>query len=293
MVANHNHSQKQVVSPFKAILEYELTHSIPPGYINHTISSTAPNGSWQKAERGELSLGDPWFESFGSELQNPERWKAYWHKIMNDPSKRELLPTTWKEGDAIPALPKIDAKEMFWNMMRMARSPDPWMYPALKKLGQSKKFVMAALSNTIAFPAGIRDEKGNLFLNGVRKSEVSKLEGLELGSPEENGGVGDEREDIRGLFEVFVSSAHVGMRKPERRIYELALREIQRLGKERGVEIEAGDVCFLDDIGHNLKAAKQLGMRTIKVTLGKSRDAVVELEQVVGMKLIHETRTKL
>jgi hypothetical protein len=49
------------VSPFKAILEYELTHSIPPGYINHTISSTAPNGAWQRIERGELVLGDEWY----------------------------------------------------------------------------------------------------------------------------------------------------------------------------------------------------------------------------------------
>lgn len=285
-----------MVSPFKAILEYELTHSIPPGYINHTISSTSPNGSWQKAERGEATLGDAWFASFRAELENPERWRAYWHKILADPSKRELLPTTWKEGDAVPAVPGIDAKEMFWNMMSMARSPDPYMYPALKRLGASGRFVVAALSNTIAFPAGIRDHKGALFVNGIRKSEVAELgkdDTIEVGSPEEQGGVGDEREDIRGLFEVFVSSAHVGMRKPEKRIYELALSEVQRLGRERGIDIKPEDVCFLDDIGGNLKAAKQLGMRTIKVTLGKSRDAVVELEQVVGMKLLLDGKSKL
>jgi hypothetical protein len=227
---------------------------------------------------------------FRKELETPERWKAYWHKILADPTKRELLPTTWKDGSAIPAVPAIDAKEMFWNMMSMARSPDPYMYPALKKLGESGRFVMAALSNTIAFPAGIKDHKGALFVNGIRKSEVKQLE---VGSPEENGGVGDEREDIRGLFQVFVSSAHVGMRKPEKRIYELALKEVQALGKEKGINIEPGDVCFLDDIGGNLKAAKSLGMRTIKVTLGKSRDAVVELEEVVDMKLLNGGSSKL
>jgi hypothetical protein len=190
----------------------------------------------------------------------------------------------------VPAVPGIDAKEMFWNMMSMARSPDPYMYPALKVLGASGKFVVAALSNTIAFPAGIRDHKGALFVNGVRKSEASALE---LGSPAAQGGVGDEREDIRGLFEVFVSSAHVGMRKPERRIYDMALQEIQKLGREKGVDIQPGDVCFLDDIGGNLKAAKQLGMRTIKVTLGKSKDAVKELEEVVGMKLLPDERSRL
>jgi len=276
---------RQVVSPFQAILEYELAHSIPPGYINHTISSTAPNGSWQRIERGELILDEAFFALFRSELEAPERWKAYWHRLLADPSKRESLPTTWKEGRGIPEVPAINAKEMFWNMMNMARSPDPWMYPALKKLGASGRFVIAALSNTIAFPAGVRDDKGNLFLSGIRKSEVQRLE---IGSPEAEGGIGDEREDIRSLFEVFVSSAHVGMRKPERRIYELALQEVQKLGQERGIDIKPDDVVFLDDIGGNLKAAKLVGMRTIKVSLGKSKNAVRELESVVGMSLIDD-----
>ena len=47
------------------------------------------------------------------------------------------------------------------------------------------------------------------------------------------------------------------MRKPERRIYEHVLRELN---------IEGHEAIFLDDIGQNLKAAKQLGIRTIKVS---------------------------
>jgi hypothetical protein len=219
-----------------------------------------------------------------------------------------LLPPTWREGESIPAVPKIDAKEMFWNMMNMARSPDPFVYPALQALGRDPRFIVAALSNTIAFPAGIRDDKGNLFLSGVRQSEVERLsaggtvggvgnsstEGsVELGSPEDEGGVGDERSDIRALFDIFISSAHVGMRKPERRIYDLAIQEIQKLGKENGVDIKPEDIVFLDDIGGNLKAAKQVGMRTIKVTLGKSRDAVVELEKVTGCTFLKDEKSKL
>ena len=49
----------------------------------------------------------------------------------------------------------------------------------------------------------------------------------------------------------------VKMRKPERRIYEHVLRELN---------IEGHEAIFLDDIGPNLKAAKQLGIRTIKVS---------------------------
>jgi FMN phosphatase YigB (HAD superfamily) len=44
-------------------------------------------------------------------------------------------------------------------------------------------------------------------------------------------------------------------------------------------------MVFLDDIGENLKAARKAGMRTIKVNLGRSREAVKELEKITGMKL--------
>ena len=46
------------------------------------------------------------------------------------------------------------------------------------------------------------------------------------------------------------------MRKPEARIYQYTLEKLQVVPQE---------TVFLDDLGHNLKAAKQLGIRTIKV----------------------------
>ncbi len=49
------------------------------------------------------------------------------------------------------------------------------------------------------------------------------------------------------------------MRKPERRIYQHVLRELN---------VRASEAIFLDDIGQNLKPAKELGIRTIKVILG-------------------------
>ena len=53
----------------------------------------------------------------------------------------------------------------------------------------------------------------------------------------------------------------MGMRKPERRIYEYTLRALN---------VEPHDVVFLDDLGVNLKAAKELCIRTIKVHCGSS-----------------------
>lgn len=205
--------------------------------------------------------------------------------------RKVVFPGGYERGTGVPPVVNIDAKEMFWDMMRMARSPDPYIYPALRKLRENGGFVVAALSNTILFPEGIRDEKGELFLSGIKKREVRALEAG--GSVEEAGkgeGGGDEREDIKELFDVFISSAHVGMRKPEGRIYDFALEEVRRVGKERGVKVEAGDIVFLDDIGQNLRMARQRGFRTIKVSLGKSDVALRELEEVTGMSLGRESK---
>jgi len=53
-----------------------------------------------------------------------------------------------------------------------------------------------------------------------------------------------------------VESCKVRMRKPERRIYEHALRALN---------VSPTEAVFLDDLGVNLKAASELGIRTIKV----------------------------
>lgn len=60
------------------------------------------------------------------------------------------------------------------------------------------------------------------------------------------------------LFKQIVESAKVKMRKPELRIYQYTLEKLEVLPQE---------IVFLDDRGENLKAAKQLGFRTIKVNL--------------------------
>jgi epoxide hydrolase-like predicted phosphatase len=59
------------------------------------------------------------------------------------------------------------------------------------------------------------------------------------------------------LFDVVVDSAHVGVRKPDPRIFRLAL---ERLG-----DVAPGDAVFLDDFPGNVAAAERLGMRGILV----------------------------
>jgi putative hydrolase of the HAD superfamily len=71
-----------------------------------------------------------------------------------------------------------------------------------------------------------------------------------------------------------IESAVVGARKPEPAFYLMAC---EALG------VEPADCVFLDDLGVNCKAARQLGMRTIKVVDPEA--ALDELEAILGVEL--------
>jgi putative hydrolase of the HAD superfamily len=83
--------------------------------------------------------------------------------------------------------------------------------------------------------------------------------------------------ELVDLFDVVVESSQVGVRKPERRFYEIVL---ERLG------VPAAEAVFLDDLGVNLKPAREMGMTTIKVV--DPDVAIAELEAVVGLDLRSE-----
>ena len=65
-----------------------------------------------------------------------------------------------------------------------------------------------------------------------------------------------------------------GIRKPDPRIYALTC---ERLG------VEPEGTLFLDDLGVNLKPARALGMRTIKVV--SEDQAIRELADATGLDL--------
>jgi putative hydrolase of the HAD superfamily len=80
--------------------------------------------------------------------------------------------------------------------------------------------------------------------------------------------------EIMTLFEHVVESSKVGFRKPDPRIYRHACDLL-------GVPPES--CIYLDDLGINLKPARALGMRTIKV--GDPDIAIAELQDMVGIPL--------
>jgi putative hydrolase of the HAD superfamily len=80
--------------------------------------------------------------------------------------------------------------------------------------------------------------------------------------------------EIMGLFHHVIESAKAGVRKPDPRIYTMMT---DALG------VDAARCVYLDDLGINLKPARELGMRTIKV--GEAAPALAELERHVGFAL--------
>jgi len=82
------------------------------------------------------------------------------------------------------------------------------------------------------------------------------------------------------LFDVVVESSVEGIRKPEPAIYPLTL---ERLSAAVGRRVADDEVVYLDDLGPNLKPARDLGWRTIKVV--DPADALAELARATGVDL--------
>ena len=177
----------------------------------------------------------------------------YVRKLELKPGSTSALPRRTTERP-----PEMDTTALFWSMMAVARDPDPIMYPTLRYLrAEYPSLTLAALSNTVPFPP---------------EHPYSHPT-----SPDQ---------DPRSWFDVFVSSSEVGLRKPSREIYELAVQRLGVFVGEKGMEsIWPQEIVFLDDIGENCKMGSEVGLQVIKVELGRTEDAVRELgRRVFGVE---------
>lgn len=80
--------------------------------------------------------------------------------------------------------------------------------------------------------------------------------------------------EVMVLFDHVIESAKIGLRKPDPRIYQLMVETLK---------VDPNKCIYLDDLGVNLKPAREMGMTTIKVTSGAQ--AIAELEKATGLKL--------
>ncbi|HZB70550.1 MAG TPA: HAD-IA family hydrolase [Acidimicrobiales bacterium] len=83
-----------------------------------------------------------------------------------------------------------------------------------------------------------------------------------------------ELAEVMALFDTVLESSKLGVRKPDPRFYDLALE---------AVGVAPSEAVFLDDLGVNLKPARALGIRTIKVV--DPTEALAELQGVLGFDL--------
>ena len=80
--------------------------------------------------------------------------------------------------------------------------------------------------------------------------------------------------EVMILFDHVIQSAKTGLRKPDPRIYRMMT---DALG------VDPKHCVYLDDLGVNLKPARDMGMTTIKVVNGPQ--AIAELETATGLSL--------
>jgi putative hydrolase of the HAD superfamily len=80
--------------------------------------------------------------------------------------------------------------------------------------------------------------------------------------------------EVMVLFDHVIESARIGLRKPDPRIYQMMT---EALG------VDPRHCVYLDDLGVNLKPARDMGMTTIKVL--NAAQAIGELEAATGLML--------
>lgn len=154
--------------------------------------------------------------------------------------------------------PRLDTRALLRHIMQASAAPDEAMLAAVRQLRRAG-LRTAVLTNDFRVAPGVLAPHDEQTLEAMKRV------------------LGD-----RGLFDVVVSSAATGSRKPEPRVYEVLCQ--QALGG-----VKPRDCLFLDDIGQNLKAARALGMRTLLVR----EDSRAEVLATLGSLARHAEEARL
>lgn len=212
----------------------------------------------------DTTIGDPVSMESEEVVEPPSKSEI---KEDSSPNAKIVRPSSFSNSE--PPIPSIDGESLFWSMMSASRHPDPYIFPALERLSSQKnRPIIGALSNTVIYPPGHPWSRKELSSSSA--SSNPKVADAFFVNP-------------MNYFDVYIASAEVGMRKPSRDIYELAIQRLDEFDKQKGGKgINPEDIVFLDDIGENLKMGREVGMKTIRVQLGKTWRAVKELEGILG-----------
>ena len=136
------------------------------------------------------------------------------------------------------------------------------------------KQVLALLKGQIRpeMVKALREIKDKL-IQGCLTNNIQSTEGQETET--DNAAISGTHQEIMGLFDFVFESSKENVRKPDPKFYQLACK--------RG-KVNPNEVIFLDDLGINLKPAKALGMKTIKVV--RAEDALQDLQDLLDFPII-------
>jgi|TARA_B110000467_G_C18223807_1_gene424607 putative hydrolase of the HAD superfamily len=107
------------------------------------------------------------------------------------------------------------------------------------------------------------------FMNVCLTNNARTGKGLAMSGSED---YAREVSDVIELFDEVIESSKEGIRKPDRAIYSLACDRMQ---------VDPREVVYLDDLGVNLKPARDMGMSTIKVI--SESQAISDLSAVLDI----------
>ena len=110
------------------------------------------------------------------------------------------------------------------------------------------------------------------LIQGCLTNNIQSMEDQQL--EKDNHAISGAHQDVMKLFDFVFESSKENVRKPDTNFYKLAC-------KKGGVN--PNEVIFLDDLGINLKPAKAMGMKTIKV--GNTDKALQELEDLLDFTI--------
>ena len=144
------------------------------------------------------------------------------HEMLVSPFERGKITLDEYLDRTVFYKPRTFSREAFRDAMFALSQPFPDVLDFAGKLAASGRWLMGTINN-----------------------ESRELNNFRIG-----------RFGLREIFRIFLSSCYVGLRKPERDIYRLALETTQ---------MAAEACCFIDDRPVNLECAAQLGMKTIQM----------------------------
>ena len=108
------------------------------------------------------------------------------------------------------------------------------------------------------------------FKTGCITNNLPSMDSASMVKDSENGAMVAE---IFERFDCVIESSKAGVRKPEPKIYQMMCEALS---------VSPQQSIFLDDLGINLKPARELGMTTIKVPFGNVQPAIDELMELLN-----------